>query len=67
MAKAVNQPGELLDRSVWSAQSVDARKEMQDELLDLYNYASLLDDEVLGVRVHLICRDLWQELKDMGA
>lgn len=53
--------------SAWDAQSVDARREMQDELLDLYNYASLLDDEVMTVRVHMWCRDLWQELEDMGA
>jgi hypothetical protein len=45
----------------------DARREMQDELLDLYNYASLLDDEVMKVRVQLWCRDIWQELEDMGA
>jgi hypothetical protein len=53
--------------SEWSAQAVNARNEMQDELLDLYNYASLLDDEVLRVRVQLWCRDIWQELEDMDA
>jgi hypothetical protein len=53
--------------SAWDAQSVDARREMQDEFLDAYNYASLLDDEVLRVRIQLWCRDMWQELEDMGA
>jgi hypothetical protein len=38
---------------------------MQDELCDLYNYADLLGDEVMKVRIQLWCRDIWQEL-DMG-
>ena len=50
----------------WDAQHIDARREMQGELCDLYNYAELLGDEVMKVRVQLWCRDIWQELEDMG-
>jgi hypothetical protein len=52
--------------SDWSAEHVDARREAQDELLDLYWYADLLKDEVLKVRMQLWSRDIWQELEDMG-
>jgi hypothetical protein len=48
----------------WSAEHVDARHE--DELLDLYWYAELLGDEVLKVRMQLWCRDMSQELEDIG-
>lgn len=50
----------------WDAQHINARAEMQDELLDLYNYAELLGDNVLMARVRLWCRTIWQELEDMG-
>jgi hypothetical protein len=50
----------------WTAGHVDARREAQGELCDLYWYADLLKDEVLKVRIHLWCRDIWQELEDMG-
>jgi hypothetical protein len=53
-------------RQPWDAAHIDARAEMQGELLDLYNYAELLGDDVLMVRVQLWCRDIWQELEDMG-
>lgn len=51
----------------WDAEHIDARKEMQGELCDLYNYADLLSDEVLKVRIQLWCRDVWQELEDIGS
>jgi phage terminase large subunit len=30
------------------------------------NYADLCPDEVMKVRIQLWCRDIWQELEDMG-
>lgn len=42
----------------WAAAHIDARREMQGELLDLFNYAGLLDDEVMKVRIQLWCRDI---------
>jgi hypothetical protein len=53
--------------SEWSADQVDARKELQEEFCDAYWYADLLDDEVLKVRIQLWCRDMWQELEDVGS
>jgi hypothetical protein len=50
----------------WDPEHINARAEMQAELCDLYNYAELLGDEVLMTRVRLWCKDLWQELEDMG-
>ena len=50
----------------WDAGHIDARREMQDECLDLFNYAELLGDEVMKVRVQLWCRDTWTELEEMG-
>lgn len=50
----------------FDADHVAVIPEMKGEILDLYNYASLLDDEVLKTRVQLWCRDIWQELEDMG-
>jgi hypothetical protein len=47
----------------WSADQVNARNELQDELCDAYWYADLLDDEVLKVRIQLWCRDIWAELE----
>ena len=41
-------------------------REMQDELCDLFNYAELLGDEVMKVRVQLWCWDIWTELEEMG-
>jgi hypothetical protein len=49
-----------------NVRAIDARREMQGELCDLYNYADLLGDEVMKVRVQLWCRDIWDELEDMG-
>jgi hypothetical protein len=49
--------------SEWDAKSVDARKELQDELCDAWHYADLLKDEVLKVRIQLWCRDIWTELE----
>lgn len=51
----------------WDAQHIDARREMQGELCDLFNYADLLDDEVLKVRVQSWCKDIWQDLEDQGS
>lgn len=53
--------------SNWSVDHVDALKELQDEFCNSFWYADLLDDEVLKVRIQLWCRDIWQELEDMGA
>lgn len=50
----------------WDAAHIDARREMQGELCDLYNYADLLDDEVMKVRIQMWCRDIWTELEVMG-
>lgn len=50
----------------WNAQSVDWRRELQDELLDAYSYADLCPDEDFKKRVQLFCRDTWTELEDMG-
>jgi hypothetical protein len=50
----------------WDAAHIDARCEMQDECLDLFNYAELLGDEVMKVRVQLWCRDVWTELEELG-
>lgn len=41
-------------RQPWDAAHIDARREMQDELLDLFNYAELLGDEVMKARVQLV-------------
>jgi hypothetical protein len=53
--------------SPWDATHVDARAELMDEVLDAWNYADLLDDEVLKVRIQSWCQTIWQELSDMGA
>jgi hypothetical protein len=53
-------------RQRWDAAHIDVRREMQGELCDLFNYADLLGDEVMKVRIQLWCRDIWQELEDMG-
>lgn len=50
----------------WSPEHINARKEMQGELCDLFNYSTLLQDEVLQVRIQAWCKDMWQELEDMG-
>jgi hypothetical protein len=47
-------------------QSIDVRKEMQEELLNLYNYASLLDDEILGSESSRGAVTSWQKLEDTG-
>jgi hypothetical protein len=47
----------------WDAAHIDWRRELQGELLDAYNYADLCPDEVLKVRIHLWCRDIWTELE----
>lgn len=52
--------------SDWSTKHVDARREAQDELCDLYWYADLFKDEVLKVRIQLWCRDIWTELEALG-
>lgn len=44
--------------SDWNAAHVDARREAQDELYDLYWYAELLGDDELKIRMQLWCRDL---------
>lgn len=49
----------------WDAEHVDWRREAQDELIDLYHYVSLSNDEVLTVRVQSWCKDLWHELEDL--
>ena len=51
----------------WDAGHIDARREMQDECLDLFNYAELLGDEVRqGSASSSRCRDTWTELEEMG-
>jgi hypothetical protein len=51
--------------SPWDAEHVNARQELQDELLDAFNYSTLLNDEVLATRVQLWCRDIWTELQNL--
>jgi hypothetical protein len=58
--------GQREHRQPWNAQHINARREMQGELCDLFNYADLLGDEVMKVRIQLWCRDIWKELEDMG-
>jgi hypothetical protein len=58
--------GQQEHRRPWDAAHIDARREMQRELCDLYNYAELMGDEMMKVRIQMGCRDIWNELEDMG-
>jgi len=46
----------------WDAAHIDARREMQGECLDLFNYSLLLTDKELAERVQSVARALWHEL-----
>jgi len=46
----------------WDAEHIDARKEMQDELCDLWNYSDLLEDEDLKREVQGWCKYMWKRL-----
>ena len=62
----ISAPKKQRDRPSAVCAGIDARREMQGELCDLFNYADLLDDDVMKVHIQLWCRDIWQELEDMG-
>lgn len=53
--------------SDWSTKMVAARREAQEELCDVYWVCGFVAREVLKMRIQLRCRDIWQELEDMGA
>ena len=48
----------------WDLEHIDARQEMQDELLDLYNYAKLYSDidKQLSVDVMVFAKEMWKRL-----
>lgn len=50
----------------WDLEHIDARGEMMDELLDLYNYAKLYSDidKVTAVEVMVFAKETWERLED---
>src|SRR5438552_3447299 len=46
----------------WNAEHIDARFEMMQELTDLANYSTLMENE-LGRRIYATAKSLWGELE----
>lgn len=46
----------------WDAEHIDAVREMKDEWLDIYHYASLLKDEELKREIQGECKYNWKRL-----
>lgn len=60
--KAKFDKGHLEHNEPWDAEHIDARKEIKNELADLYNYAELLADKVLATKVRSLARLLWLQI-----
>jgi len=50
----------------WDLDHIDARSEMKDELLDLYNYAKLYADidRTTALEIMLWAKDMWHTLNE---
>jgi hypothetical protein len=60
--KAKFDAGAKEHRQPWDTDHIDHLKEIQDELTDLYNYASLNPSDPLMARVMQVAEELWVEV-----
>lgn len=57
--------GKREHKQPWNLEHIDARKEMQQELCDLYNYFKLYSeiDRLTALQVMSFCKEMWERLE----